>query len=487
MIPLRVSQVGTVLEAGLRPGPTPADLGLTVTDVTADSRAVGPGSLFVALPGERVDGHAFVPTAFAAGAVAVVVAHPVADADGPQLVVADPLVALGRLARHVVDRLRPDGLRVVGITGSQGKTSTKDLLGAVLAAAGPTVAPVGNLNNELGVPLTVLRTDAQTTNLVVEMGARGIGHIAYLCRIAPPDVAVVLNVGHAHVGEFGGREAIAQAKGELVEALGADGVAVLNADDPRVWAMRVRTQGRVLAFSADADPGGTDAVWATDPVGDDRGRYTFTLHARTGGPGDAQRSAPVALRGTGRHQVGNAVAAAAAALALGLDLDLVAGALSAAEPASRWRMEVHDRADGVRVVNDSYNANPASMTAAVDTLVELARGRGRSWAVLGDMLELGADAPGLHADLAAHLAAAGVDEVVALGEFAPLLVAGQTGRARVARDTAEAAAWVRDGVAPGDVVLVKASRGLALNLVADEILRTPGVEPGPAPEAGSGA
>jgi UDP-N-acetylmuramoyl-tripeptide--D-alanyl-D-alanine ligase len=166
-------------------------------------------------------------------------------------------------------------------------------------------------------------------------------------------------------------------------------------------------------------------------------------------------------------------AAAAAAVALGLDLEPVAAALSTAEPASRWRMEVHDRADGVRVVNDSYNANPASMTAAVETLAELAGGRGRSWAVLGDMLELGADAPALHADLAAQLAAAGVDEVIALGEFAPLLVADQPGRARVAHGTAEAAAWVRADVLPGDVVLVKASRGLALNLVADEILRTP--------------
>ena len=489
MIPLRVSQVATVLAAGLRPGPAPADLGQTVTHVTTDSRAVGPGSLFVALPGERVDGRTFAAAAFAAGAVAVLVARPVEDVGGPQLLVPDPLVALGLLARYVVDRLRSDGrgadgLRVVGITGSQGKTSTKDLLGAVLAAAGPTIAPVGNLNNELGVPLTVLRVNAQTQYLVAEMGARGIGHIAYLCGIAPPDVAVVLNVGHAHVGEFGGREAIAQAKGELVEALRDDGVAVLNADDPRVRAMCSRTAARVLPFAVDEAPEGLDAVWAENLVGDDHGRYTFMLRARTAGD---EQAASVTLHGTGRHQVGNAVAAAAAALALGLDLDLVAGALDAAEPASRWRMEVHDRADGVRVVNDSYNANPASMTAAVDTLVELARGRGRSWAVLGDMLELGDDAPGLHAELAQQLAAAGVDEVVALGEFAPLLVAGQSGRARVARDAAEATAWVRAEVAPGDVVLVKASRGLALNLVADEILRTPGVEPGPSTQVGGGA
>ncbi|MGI3784442.1 MAG: UDP-N-acetylmuramoyl-tripeptide--D-alanyl-D-alanine ligase, partial [Janthinobacterium lividum] len=352
--------------------------------------------------------------------------------------------------------------------------------------------PVGNLNNELGVPLTVLRVESgsasasegnpaggvggrppsgrSTRFLVVEMGARGIGHIAYLCGIAPPDVAVVLNVGHAHVGEFGGREAIAQAKGELVEALGEDGVAVLNASDPRVWAMRPRTRAQILPFVVEETPDGPDAVWADELVGDERGRYAFTLHARTAG---TTRSAQVALRGTGRHQVANATAAAAAAVALGLDVDGIAAALSVAEPASRWRMEVHDRADGVRVVNDSYNANPASMAAAVETLAELSRDRGRSWAVLGDMLELGAEAPALHTDLAAQLAAAGVDEVIALGEFAPVLVVGQAGRARVARDTTEAAGWVRAEVAPGDVVLVKASRGLALNLVADEILRTP--------------
>jgi UDP-N-acetylmuramoyl-tripeptide--D-alanyl-D-alanine ligase len=485
VIPLRVSQVATVLAAGLLPGDgAPVDLGRAVTHVTADSRTVGPGSLFVALPGERVDGHAFVARAFAAGAAAVLVARPVDGAQGPQLVVPDPLEALGRLARHVVDRARAAGLRVVGITGSQGKTSTKDLLGAVLAAAGPTVAPAGNLNNELGVPLTVLRVDSSTTRLVVEMGARGIGHIAYLCGIAPPDVAVVLNVGHAHVGEFGGREAIARAKGELVEALTDDGIAVLNADDERVWAMRDRTRAGVLPYAVGAGPGSGDAVWADGLVADDRGRYAFTLHRRLAG---SEEAAHVALRGTGRHQVANATAAAAAAFALGLPLDTVAPALGAAEPASRWRMEVHDRADGVRVVNDSYNANPDSMAAAVETLVELARGRGRSWAVLGDMLELGGEAPALHAALAAQLAAAGVDEVVALGAFAPLLVAGQPGRARVAKDGAQAAAWVRADVRPGDVVLVKASRGLALDVVADDILRAPDPEHDTVAEAGDRA
>ena len=551
MIPLRVGELATVLGAQVHPGGAgPVDLDPAATSVTADSRAVGPGALFVALAGERVDGHAYVRNAFAAGAVAAVVGHVVEDAPGPQLVVPDPLAALGRVARHVLDRLRrTGGPRVVGLTGSQGKTSTKDLLGAVLAAAGPTVAPAGNLNNELGVPLTVTRVQGSTSAsegnpvggvggrppsgggstsasegnpvggvggrppsgrgstsasegspvggvgghppsgqgtrfLVVEMGARGVGHIAYLCGIAPPDVGVVLNVGHAHIGEFGGRDAIARAKGELVEALPADGVAVLNRSDPRVWAMRERTSARVLPFSVEEVPEEPDAVWADDLVGDDRGRYAFTLHVRTTG---AERTSRVTLRGTGRHQVANATAAAAAAVALGLDVDLVAGALSEAEPASRWRMEVHDRPDGVRVVNDSYNANPASMAAAVETLAELGRDRGRTWAVLGDMLELGADAPALHAELATQVAAAGIDEVVALGEFAPLLVAGQSGRARIAGSPAEAAAWVLQEVRPGDVVLVKASRGLALDVVADEILSAPLAGPDAGHEPGATA
>ena len=241
MIALPVAEVAAMLGADLA---GPGDPAARVTSVTADSRNIAPGALFVALPGARTDGHDFVATAYAAGAAAALTQRPIPDA--LCLVVADPLVALGRLARHLVDRASPGGLRVVGITGSQGKTSTKDLLSQVLETVGPTVAPAGNLNNELGVPLTVTRIDEQTRYLVAEMGARGIGHIAYLCDIAPPTVGVVLNVGHAHVGEFGGQAAIAQAKGELVEALPADGVAVLNAADPLVWAMRERTAASVL-------------------------------------------------------------------------------------------------------------------------------------------------------------------------------------------------------------------------------------------------
>ncbi len=284
------------------------------------------------------------------------------------------------------------------------------------------MAPLGNLNNELGVPLTVSRIDRQTRFLIAEMGARGIGHIAYLCDIAPPRVGVVLNVGHAHVGEFGGRPAIAQAKGELVDALPADGVAVLNADDPLVWAMRSRTSARVLAFSDHADPG-VPGVWASDLVSGANGCYSFALHARPETGPEAQ--VEVELQVTGRHQVGNAAAAATAALALGLDLEVVGSALSAAGSRSRWRMELHQRADGVTVINDSYNANPDSMRAAVETLAEFGgHGSRRTWAVLGDMLELGDSAGAEHEAIGRFVAERGIDHLVAVGEYAERLADG---------------------------------------------------------------
>ena len=469
MIPLAVAELAAVLGAEVV---GPGDPAALVTSVTADSRSVAPGALFVALPGARADGHDFVPTAYAAGAAAALTRHPVPDA--LCLLVADPLVALGRLARHLVDRGAAGGLRVVGITGSQGKTSTKDLLSQVLESAGPTVAPAGNLNNELGVPLTVSRIDEHTRFLVAEMGARGIGHIAYLCDIAPPTVGVVLNVGHAHIGEFGGQPAIAQAKGELVEALPPGGTAVLNAADPLVWGMRERTAATVLAFSVEKAPPGP-GVWATDLVGDPSGRYGFRLHAA--GLPALDGEAEVSLQVPGRHQVGNALAAAAAALALGMDLPDVAAGLSRASARSRWRMELHQRDDGVTVLNDAYNANPDSMAAAVGTLAELSgQRRRRTWAVLGDMLELGNQAEQAHADLGALVAASGIDQLVAVGAYAePMAAAARAGgladgavRAYPDKDAAQTA--VLAGLAPGDVVLVKASRGLALDTVAEAIL-----------------
>jgi UDP-N-acetylmuramoyl-tripeptide--D-alanyl-D-alanine ligase len=469
VIAVTVDEIATVLGAQLS---GPGDTTAVVTALTSDSRAVAAGALFVALPGEHVDGHDYVAAATAAGAAASLTRHPVPRA--LCLVVVDPLVALGRLSRYLVDRASAAGLQVVGITGSVGKTSTKDLLAQVLERVGPTVAAAGNFNNELGVPLTVGRVDEQTRFLIAEMGARGIGHIAYLCNVAPPRVGVVLNVGQAHVGEFGGQAAIAQAKGELVEALPADGWAVLNIDDPLVWSMRMRTRSNVLPWSTIQQP--DDGVWASGHLGDAYGRYSFAL-------GYGQSESEVQLQLTGRHQIANAVAAAAAAVAVGVELDVVAAALTAARPRSHWRMELHDRSDGVTVINDSYNANPDSMRAALTTLAELGRAGRHTWAVLGDMLELGETAAQEHAAIGRFAAQSGVEHLVAVGEFAVQITSAAVAaglpstRAVSVTDKADVAVLVSSDLEPGDVVLVKASRGLALDTVADEILAAVGPPP----------
>ena len=425
-----------------------------------DTRTPEPGGLFIALAGDRVDGHDFAAAAGEAGAVAVLGSRPT---ELPTVVVDDVTVALGLLARHVLDRL-PDVL-VLAMTGSQGKTGTKDYLAHLLAESGPTVATLGNFNNELGVPLTVLRATPETRFLVVEMGARGVGHIARLCEIAPPHVAAVLNVGTAHIGEFGSREAIAVAKGEIVEALAADGTAVLNADDDLVRAMAARTSAGVTTFGLD----GAD-VAVGEITTDELGRQSFELVHRGSG-------ATVHLAQVGAFQWRNAAAAAAMALAAGLDLDTVADALGDAEPASRWRMELGERADGLVVLNDSYNANPESVRAALDTLAGIGASSGRrTVAVLGEMLELGEGARAAHHHVGAYAAEVGVDVLVTVGPAADPIREGHdaAGSGGVSIPTAgrdAAVDWLRHNVSAADVVLVKASRGAALELIAEELLQ----------------
>ncbi|MET1058042.1 MAG: UDP-N-acetylmuramoyl-tripeptide--D-alanyl-D-alanine ligase [Nocardioides sp.] len=424
-----------------------------------DSRAVEPGGLFLAVAGERVDGHTYAERAVAAGAAAVLGSRPTG---APTVVVDDPVVALGLLARHVRDRL-PD-LTVLALTGSQGKTGTKDYLAQVLATAGETVATAGNLNNEIGVPITVLRASESTRFLVVEMGARGLGHIAYLCGIARPTIAGVLNVGTAHMSEFGSREAIARAKAEILQDLGPDGVAVLNADDHLTAAMAGRSAAPVLTFG---QHGGL--AW-NDVRFDELGRPSAVLSHEG-------RSAGVALRQIGAHQLANAAAAAAFALAAGLDLDEVTAALGDAVNLSRWRMEVHDRPDGSVVINDAYNANPASMRAAIDTLARIGTRRdGRTIGVLGEMKELGATAPAEHEAIGAEVAGAGIDVLLVVGPAAAPMVDGArsvtdwAGTAMPVPDRDAALAWLRENIAAGDVVLVKASRGAALEHVAQGLV-----------------
>ncbi|MGJ6981051.1 UDP-N-acetylmuramoyl-tripeptide--D-alanyl-D-alanine ligase [Aestuariimicrobium soli] len=480
----------TLAELAARVGaalPPEADPDLTIgPDVVIDSRRAGHGSLFVALPGEHVDGHDYTGAAAERGAAAVLASRST-PAEVPHLLVDDPIAGLSSLARAVVDEARTAGLVTLAVTGSSGKTSTKDLLAQLLEAAGPTVAPVGSFNNEIGVPLTATRVDRHTRYLVSEMGARGVGHIRWLCSMTPPQISMVLNVGTAHLGEFGSVDGIARAKGEIVEALPADGWAVLNADDARVAAMVSRTAARVAWFSiapegppgegppVEGPPGEGPLVWAEAIELDDLQRPRFTLVFSESGDVSRAERLPVSLPLMGRHMAANAVAAAAAAWRAGLEPATIAARLSSVEHRSAWRMELGHTANGAAVINDAYNANPDSMAAALRTLEPIGRSRrashpgARVYAVLGDMLELGGEAVERHREVGRLAAQAGVDEVLAIGEHAETVVAAAREAGGHGRVVSVDEAGSLD-LGPHDVVLVKASRGLALERVAAAVL-----------------
>lgn len=501
MIDMTLARIAEITGGRLSPE---ADPDARVTGfVEFDSRKIGPGGLFVAFPGARVDGHDYVDKAAQAGAVAalttkevgspavIVEKLPPREGDNSDLAANDPdgsaagvVDGMSKLAAAVARKLSDEhGLTIVGVTGSAGKTSTKDLIAAVLSRAGETVAPPGSFNNEIGHPYTVLRCTEDTDFLVAEMSARGIGHIAHLATIAPPKIGVVLNVGSAHIGEFGSRENIAIAKGELVEALPADGVAVLNADDDLVAGMAPRTAARVVTFS---ETGNTKAdYYATDVELDAVARASFTMHTPNGSP---QR---LELGVFGAHQVGNALAAAAVGVELGVDEVTVAKALSSAHSVSVNRMDVNTRADGVTVINDAYNANPESMRAAIAALGYTAAARPgvRSVAVLGEMGELGPDAVEQHALLADELARYRVTHLVAVGDSAPMAALHERAvangiNATTVSDTEAAAQAVGALLASPpagednwhersdrDVVLVKASNAARLWVVAEALLQ----------------
>lgn len=457
--------------------------------VEFDSRAVGPGGLFLALPGARSDGHDFAAGAVAAGAVAVLAARPV----GVPAVVVPPaaagdagsgalehddeagsgaavLAALARLAAAVATELAAGGLRIIGVTGSSGKTSTKDLLAAVLAPLGEVVAPPGSFNNELGHPWTVLRATAETDFLILEMSARHPGNIAALAAIATPSIGVVLNVGTAHLGEFGSREIIAATKSELPQSVPESGVVILNADDTAVAAMAEKTAARVVRVSR--APGAD--VFSSDESLDELARPRFTLHA-------GADAVPVALAVHGEHQVSNALAAAAVALECGATLAQVADALAGAGPVSARRMHVSTRPDGVTIVNDAYNANPDSMTAGLKALAWMARsgsdGRRRSWAVLGEMAELGEDAITEHDRIGRLAVRLDVSRLIVVGTGRSMsamhqgaVMEGSWGSESVLVPDADAAlALLQAELTPGDVVLVKASNAAGLGALADAL------------------
>ncbi|MEO5920817.1 MAG: UDP-N-acetylmuramoyl-tripeptide--D-alanyl-D-alanine ligase [Pseudolysinimonas sp.] len=446
------------------------DLPVGVTDaavvsgsVETDSRLVGAGSVFFALPGEETDGHLFAPAAVEAGA-ALIVGERDVSVDVPQLIVPDGVAALAAMARLVVERVRSSGtLRIVAITGSNGKTTTKNLLRAVFDGEGPTVAPPGSFNNHVGAPISMLRVDESTEYLVVEMGASHEGEIARLVAIATPDIAVVLKVGLAHAGEFGGVEAIQRAKSELVRDLPPTSVAVLNRDDTRVAAMAAQTSARVVWFgqAPDAD------LRAEDIVATAAGT-AFTLVA------DGSRH-PVRLRILGEHHVSNALAALAAARELGIPPERAIPAIEAVPRAERWRMELLDRGDGVIVINDAYNASPDSTAAAMKTLAQIITPGQRSVAVLGEMAELGEFAQEEHDRLGRLAVRLNIGKLVVVGErarhihLAAGLEGSWDGESVLVPDVDAAYDLLREELRPGDVVLVKSSKSAGLRFLGDRL------------------
>jgi UDP-N-acetylmuramoyl-tripeptide--D-alanyl-D-alanine ligase len=416
------------------------------------SSEVEQGGIFLAMQGEKVDGHDYVEDAFSHGAVLAITTRAIAHR---HILVEDVTAALTLLARFVRSELRD--LKVIGITGSQGKTTTKDLLRHMLAQHGETISPTGNYNNEFGVPLTLLACSSTTKYAVIEMGARHSGDIAHLASIAHPDIAVVLRVGMAHVGEFGSIEAIAKTKSELVSSLSDNGIAILGQFDPYTKAMKSLHAGRTITFGTDH----SDEVRATE-IEMREGRPHFDLVTPAG-------RAAVGLRIVGEHQISNALACAAVGSALGFSIDSIATALSTALIESKWRMEIHEFSE-VLLINDSYNASPDAVEAALRTLILFAQERGgRAWAFLGKMAELGESSTKAHQQVGTLAYQMGIDHLVCVDapDYQPAEQSeGQTNLHLCDRVGARA---IAEQIEPGDVILVKASRSERFEILAEEI------------------
>ncbi len=448
MIAMTASEIASVVQGVLHGDDVTVNEAAVINSADAIT-----GSLFLAVKGERVDGHDFVADARKHGAVLTLATHEVA---GPHIVVEDVIIALGKLAQHVRSNLL--NLIVIGITGSQGKTTTKELLASILSSAAATVAPTGNYNNEIGAPLSLLRCTEETKYCIVEMGARHKGDIAHLCSIAQPNIGLVLKVGTAHLGEFGSVEKIAETKSELISSLDAEGIAILGTYDLFTPQMASLHKGKILTFGEGAECD----IRATD-IEVREGRAHFDLVTPEG------RSA-VGLRIVGLHQVANALAVASVATVLGFSLDQIASGLSTAESNAKWRMEIKELPSLV-LINDAYNASPEAMAAALQTLVLFAQERGgESWAFLGKMNELGESSDADHADIGTLASELGVDHLVCVGafEYGAQLAAGSATSVHLCADKA-AALKVAAHINPGDVVLVKASRSEKLEELADSL------------------
>lgn len=462
MFDLTLGQVCEVVGGTLNGDPA-----VRVSGISIDSRSAKPNDLFAAIVGERVDGHQFVEQARTAGVISCLTSKEVA---GSHILVPaspdslDPVIhAIAKLSAHVRSLMR--GVEVIGITGSSGKTSTKDMIGQVLSQAGNTFAPAGSLNNELGLPLTLLSPPVDVKYLVAEMGMRGIGHISHLCELAQPTIGVITNVGRAHIGEVGSIEGIAKAKSELVSAIPANGVVVLNADDVRVLAMQKLTQATVFTYGLSK----TADVRAENLQLSPYGSYNFDLVYR----GDRVSTSIPML---GEHNVLNALAAAAVGLAVGMELNDIARALMTIKQMSKWRMEVHQIPGNVTIINDAYNANPESMTAALQTLTAIPA-TGNTFAILGKMHELGDDSEAIHVQIANLATKLGVTQVIAVGEPARIyglpqdIDSGETNAQKSVwlPDFASACDYIDKEVNSGDVLLFKASRAEQFEVLADQI------------------
>lgn len=438
---------------------------LVTGSVETDSRLVTAGSLFVCKPGETTDGHLFASSAVDSGAVALIVEREL-DAPVAQIVVGDAVAALGLLAKAVLKRIRLSGnLQVIGITGSNGKTSTKNMLRAILSEQGQTVAPIESYNNEVGAPISILKADLSTKYLVVELGAGGIGSIDYLAQIAKPDIAVMLKVGLAHAGEFGGIETTAEIKAELVRSLDATSTLIYNCDDALVSAMTALTDARSVSF-------GTNDT-AAYRIADQQLSISGTKCSVTYPDG---RESALNLQILGEHQLMNATAALAVADVLGLDRSASIAALENLELAERWRMQLLRSDAGWFVINDAYNASPDSMKAALQTLAQLGRQGHRTIAVLGEMAELGKYSAQEHDSIGRLVVRLNIDQLVVIGSGAKLIHMGATqegswdGESKFFESIAEGLAAVREMLEPNDIVLVKSSKSANLRHLGDDLM-----------------
>lgn len=462
MIELTVEEVAKIVGGQLH-----GDGSLVVSgSVETDSRLIQAGGLFFAKPGEETDGHLFVGSAFAGGAVAAVVERLVEESI-TQIVVKDSVAALGLLASFVVAELKAKGqLVVIGVTGSNGKTTTKNMLRTVLSEFGKTVAPQESFNNEVGAPYSMLKIDEQTKYLVVELGADGLGSISYLTKMCKPDVAIELKVGLAHAGEFGGIETTEQIKAELVEELSSNDFALLNADDPRVINMASKTKAQIKTFAI-----GSAADYRATEVKPTIAGTSFVLTRS-----DAT-SEVVNLQILGEHHVYNALATLAVADVLGLDSTKSIRALESMKLAERWRMELRTREDGLTVINDAYNASPDSMKAALVTLADLGRQTGRpTVAVIGEMAELGEFSINEHDAIGRLIVRLNIDQLVVVGQGAKLVHMGASqegswdGESKYFDEIYQALDYLRGMLTSNEIVLVKSSKSANLRHLGDDLL-----------------